>query len=100
MASAKRLSVLPAIIRAFLHDLAHRREERIAHVEVAMPMLADQEKKLYDLLKKTLGPKMTMRIHVNPALLGGVRVRAGSRLIDGTLENKLKRMERIMRGAA
>jgi F-type H+-transporting ATPase subunit delta len=44
-------------------------------------------------LKKKYGNDLTTEFVVDPTLLGGVRVRVGSDVWDGTLRNRLERLQ-------
>lgn len=43
-------------------------------------------------LKKKYGPQITTEFSVDPALLGGVKIRVGSDVWDGSLKNRLERL--------
>ena len=44
-------------------------------------------------IKRKYGEELTSEFVVNPALLGGLRVRVGSDVWDGTLRNRLERLK-------
>jgi len=48
---------------------------------------------IVDRLKKKYGSDLTSEFVVDPELLGGVRVRVGSDVWDGTLRNRLERLQ-------
>ena len=48
---------------------------------------------ILDRLKKKYGADLTSEFAVDPTLLGGVRVRVGSDVWDGTLRNRLERLQ-------
>jgi F-type H+-transporting ATPase subunit delta len=43
-------------------------------------------------LKKKYGPQITTEFSVDPALLGGVKIRVGSDVWDGSVKNRLERL--------
>ena len=43
-------------------------------------------------LKKKYGPQITTEFSVDPALLGGVKIRVGSDVWDGSVNNRLERL--------
>ncbi len=63
-----------------------------------MPLDQDQLKTLETSVASFVGKAVTLSTSVNPALLGGVVVRVGSRMIDASLRAKLQRLELSMRG--
>ena len=68
-------------------------EKRHATIESAMPLSPDVANKIKDRLKKKYGNDLTADFEVDQTLLGGVRVRVGSDVWDGTLRDRLKRLQ-------
>jgi F-type H+-transporting ATPase subunit delta len=95
-----RLAALPAIIRAFLDELARRRGESAAEVVSAVPLTDAQRSQLADTLRGLVGGKVAMNERVDPELLGGLVVRVGSRMFDSSLRTKLQRLQVAMKGVA
>ena len=48
-------------------------------------------------LKASLGKDVTLTAHVDPALIGGLIVKVGSRMIDGSLRTKLNSLKLAMK---
>ena len=89
VARNRRLFALPGMIRAF-HGLAARhRGELDAEVTSAFPLGEEHVAALKAALKETLGKDVTLQSRVNPALLGGLVVKVGSRMIDTSLRTRL-----------
>src|ERR1700731_3132445 len=63
-------------------------EKRHARIESMMPLSPDTASRITDRLKKKYGNDLTAEFNVDPTLLGGVRVRVGSDVWDGTLRNR------------
>ena len=51
-------------------------------------------------LRGSLGRKVSMTVNVDPRILGGLKVKVGSRLIDSSLATKLQRLQLAMKGQA
>lgn len=68
-------------------------EKRHARIESMMPLSPDVASKITDRLKKKYGSDLTTEFDVDATLLGGIRVRVGSDVWDGTLRNRLQRLE-------
>jgi len=68
-------------------------EKRRARIESAMPLAPETATAVVNRLKKKYGADLTSEFAVDPALLGGVRVRVGSDVWDGTLRNRLERLQ-------
>lgn len=94
----RRLFVLPAIIKAFLAELARRRGEATAEVTVAKALTGPQENALTDALKQAMGVKVSIETKVDPSILGGLIVKVGSRMVDDSLSGRLARLRVAMKG--
>ncbi len=51
------------------------------------------------MLDKALSKDLELSFHVNPKLLGGIRLRVGNELIDASLINHLNKLRHEMLGA-
>jgi len=68
---------------------AERREADIAYVTAAEPLTEAEESRLSASLAAKYGRQVSLKITVDPAVLGGVSVRVGSDLYDGTVARRL-----------
>lgn len=68
-------------------------EKRHARIESAMKLDPQTSTQIVDRLKRKYGNDLTADFTVEPALLGGLRVRVGSDVWDGTLRNRLERLQ-------
>ena len=89
VARNRRLFALPSMIKAFRAMAARHRGEVSAEVTSAHPLNDDQMGALKAVLKEKLGKDVTLETRVNPALLGGLVVKVGSRMIDTSLRTRL-----------
>jgi F-type H+-transporting ATPase subunit delta len=89
VAQNRRLFVLPGIITAFREMAARHRGEVTAEVTSAHALSAEQIAELKAALKEQLGQDVTLQARVNPAILGGLVVKVGSRMIDTSLRTRL-----------
>ncbi len=64
---------------------AERRERQVAYVTVAKALTDDEENRLSAKLGQLYGRQVALKISVDPKILGGVRVRIGYDLYDGTV---------------
>jgi F-type H+-transporting ATPase subunit delta len=60
-----------------------------ARVSSAVPLTDEEQAALGEKLKARFGQALNMRFEVEPSLLGGVRVRVGDEVIDGSVKSKL-----------
>lgn len=100
VARNRRLFAVPAMIAAYLEKLAARRGEITAAVIAAQPLSEAQLTRLGEELRRALGRRVTVEVKVDRTLLGGLVVKVGSRMIDGSLKSKLARLQLAMKGAA
>ncbi|UXM95020.1 F0F1 ATP synthase subunit delta [Bartonella sp. HY329] len=93
IAEHRRLNKLPEIIKGF-HILAARaRGEVSAEVTSALALTSAQEKELKAVLGQVVGKDVALNVTVDPAILGGLVVRVGSRQIDTSLRTKLSSLK-------
>jgi F-type H+-transporting ATPase subunit delta len=98
LATNRRLAALPAIIRGVNALAAARRGEITAQVTAAHPLSAAQQKALAAKLKAGLGRDVALDITVDPAILGGLVVRVGSKMIDSSLKTRLDALGQALKG--
>ena len=100
VAGNRRLFALIATADAFLAELARRRGEMTAEVTSAVPLKDPQVDALTNALRSATGSKITVDLKVDPGLIGGLKVRLGSRMVDTSLQTKLRRLQLAMKGTA
>lgn len=61
-----------------------------AHVESAVALGDELRAQVDEGLRQLYRRPLTLQYHVNPALLGGLRIRVGSEVWDGTVANRLE----------
>ncbi|HEY3912716.1 MAG TPA: F0F1 ATP synthase subunit delta [Stellaceae bacterium] len=98
VANNRRLFAVPAMIDAYLAELAKRRGEVTAAVTTAQPLSEAQLEALAEQLRHTVGRRVFIDARVDPRLLGGLIVQVGSRMIDGSVDSKLRRLQLAMKG--
>lgn len=92
IAANGRASALPAMAKAFAAMAAKRRGAVAADVVTAAPLSEAQQAGLASALRQSLGRDPELSIRVDPALLGGITVRVGSRLYDASLRTRLDQL--------
>lgn len=99
VARNRRLFAVPEMIEAYLRNLAQRRGEVTAEVTVAQPLNEARQTALTEQLRRSVGARVAIDIRVDPALLGGMIVKVGSRMVDASLSSRLQRLRLAMRAA-
>ncbi len=67
-------------------------------VETVKSLSAVQDKKLKKVLAKIFAKEVAVNYILNPAILGGLRVKSGSTMFDDSLAVKLNYLENVMKG--
>lgn len=98
VARNRRLASLTQIIDGYMALLAHHRGEITAQVTSAKPLSQPQADAVGNALRAAVGKKVAVQLNVDPQLLGGIKVKVGSRLIDASLASKLQRLQLAMKG--
>ncbi|MBD2863587.1 MULTISPECIES: F0F1 ATP synthase subunit delta [Paenibacillus] len=70
-----------------------------AKVYTPLPLSAEESDKIAAAFGQVVGKKIRVENIVEPSLLGGLQVRIGDRLYDGSLSGKLQRMEKTLNQA-
>jgi F-type H+-transporting ATPase subunit delta len=88
----QRLAVLPEI--AAIYETLRAEAEKTVNVVVdsAFELSAAQQEKIVSSLKARLGREIKLVCKVNKELLGGVVIRAGDKVIDGSARTRLGEM--------
>jgi F-type H+-transporting ATPase subunit delta len=84
---------LPAIIDAFVAKAADSRAEAVAEVRSATPLDDDQKARLAAALSKETGKKISVKVTVDPTVLGGIVAQVGDTVIDGTVRHRLDQLK-------
>jgi len=98
LAQNRRLSQLPAMIRAFNQLWARHRGEITAEVTSARPLDDDQVAALKANLRSRMGRDIAVDLNIDPDILGGLVVKIGSQMIDGSIRTKLNTLAQVMKG--
>lgn len=77
---------------------AARRELLVASVTAATPLAPEQEDRLTGLLERAYGRAVQLNVSVDPEVLGGLRIRVGSEVVDSTLLARLDDARRRLAG--
>ena len=94
-----RAGDLPAVIAGF--DALYAQQAGIVAAEVvsAAALDAGQLRSIKAALTQALGKDPEMTARVDPSLLGGLKVKVGSRLFDASLKTKLDQMKFALKRA-
>jgi F-type H+-transporting ATPase subunit delta len=82
-----------AILSAFQRLVRLDRDRHTAHVESATPLTATLQDGIRSGLLRTYGQGLEAVFAENPALIGGVRIKVGSDVYDGSIRARLAELE-------
>jgi len=99
VAANRRASALPGMIASFEKIAAADRGAISAEVVTALPLTPAQTQALAASLRTALGKDPEIETHVDPAILGGLKVRVGSRLYDASLKSRLDSLKFALKRA-
>ena len=68
-------------------------ERRTAKVESAVPLPPDLQAKVASELGRVYGPGLNLSFGQNPALIGGMRIKVGSDVYDGSVQARLAALQ-------
>lgn len=94
-----RASALPSVISAYENLSADARGVVAADVVSALPLSAAQAKGVAAALRQALGKDPEITTRVDPSILGGIKVKVGSRLFDASLRSKLDSLKFALKRA-
>ena len=98
VARQRRLFAVSDMLKEFAALAARERGEVTANVATAHPLTDAQMTQLKDVLRIAIGKDVQVDTRVDPALLGGLVVKVGSKMIDSSLRTKLNNLKVAMKG--
>jgi F-type H+-transporting ATPase subunit delta len=93
----RRLFAVRDMIRAFRTLVARHKGEVTAQVTVAERLGEKHLAALKDALNSVTGKDVALDIRVEPAIIGGLVVKIGSRMVDASLKTKLNSIKHAMK---
>ena len=99
VAANRRLFAVHDMIKAFRALVAQHKGEATAAVTVAEPLKDQHVDALRAALKSVTGKDVDLDIKIDPAILGGLVVKVGSRMVDSSLRTKLNAIKHAMKEA-
>ncbi|HHT9153328.1 MAG TPA: ATP synthase F1 subunit delta, partial [Candidatus Hypogeohydataceae bacterium YC40] len=105
---------LGTLVRNFLRLIIDKRREEIlefildgykpvadlvggivrANVQTVIPLTRQRLERLRTILERLSGKKVELSTEINPAILGGVVIRMGNKVIDGSISSRLETLRR------
>lgn len=85
-----RVRDFAAIVDALVEKAAAERSKAVAEVRAATQLDDEQRSKLRDAIASATGLDVELKVIVDPAVLGGLLVRVGDQIFDGTVRRRLQ----------
>ncbi|MEZ4561566.1 MAG: F0F1 ATP synthase subunit delta [Thermomicrobiales bacterium] len=87
-----RTNLIPQIREIFENQVRAERGITVAKVTTSEPLTAEEETLVREKLAAMTGNTIEITATVDPDIIGGIVVRIGDQVIDGSVRNKLERM--------
>ena len=92
MAENERLAAIPAVAEIFAEFKAEFDKEIDVDVVSATELAAEQQDKLVAALEKRFARKVKLNCSIDETVVGGLVIKAGDTVIDGSVRGKLDRL--------
>lgn len=92
----RRETILPGIIREYVKLANEARDIVEAEVTTTLPLSQDQQSALRSKLSMVTGKTIVLKMHINKAIIGGVVVKIGDKLIDGSIARQLETLKNTL----
>lgn len=89
-----REDALEAVFEHYVYFANRERGLADAYVTSTKPLSDDEKQGLADHFSKLVNKQIRIHNHVDPSILGGIIVKIGDRLFDGSVAGKLHRFKR------
>ncbi|TLS35835.1 F0F1 ATP synthase subunit delta [Pseudalkalibacillus caeni] len=95
LADRNRIEITPELIDQYTKLANDQQGVAAAKVYSVNPLSDEEQARISDVFAKRVGKeKLSIENVVDPDLIGGIKVRIGNRIFDGSVSGKLERMKR------
>ena len=84
---------LPAIVDRLVERAASAKNLAVAEVRAGVPLTEDQQDRLKAAIANATGKDVTLKVVVDPSVLGGLVATVGDTVIDGTVRTRLDQLK-------
>lgn len=92
LCSSRRLFVLPEIVEVYQALVAESEKQIRASVYSATELDEQQQQRIANALQQRFNSKVDIQYQIDESLLGGVMIRSGNWVMDGSVKGKLARL--------
>jgi F-type H+-transporting ATPase subunit delta len=79
-------------------EAARRRERSVAYVVAPVPLSDQQEERLAATLQRIYSRPIALHVEVDPAIKGGLVIKVGDEVIDGSAIGRIDELRRRLAG--
>ncbi len=94
-----RLSEFPEIARALEERVAQAEDRLEVEAITAVPLPEDLRRRIIERVQRTTGATVDLTESVDPSIVGGLVLRVGGIVVDGSVRHRLEELSQSMRGA-
>jgi F-type H+-transporting ATPase subunit delta len=87
---------LPQIIRQLVERSAAEANKEVAEVRTAVQLSAGQRERLAQALSSATGKQVSLKVVVDPSVLGGIVAQVGDTVIDGSVRSRLDQLKQVL----
>jgi len=95
----RRQKIIPEIATRFNELTDSARGVEHAEIVVARPLEADLQRRMLDAVQRFSSREVEIAIRVDPRIIGGVQIRLGDKVVDGSLSSRFEDIRRTMLAA-
>lgn len=99
LASKNQMHLLPDVVNEFDHFVARGTPGTLGVVTSAVELTGAEKEKLESKLRAQFGTQLNFEYRLDPSILGGIVVRVGDVVIDGSVSGKLAAMKQKLETA-
>lgn len=98
LADNRKMDELPLILQHFRSICNEKNNIAEVEVETVEPLTAEQNNRLKEKLSLLFNKNVMINYHIAPQIIGGLKIKYGTFLIDSSVQHKLNCMEQLMKG--
>jgi F-type H+-transporting ATPase subunit delta len=95
-----RVRELSSIVDALVEKAAAERAKALAEVRAAVPLGPEEREKLTAAIRRATGKAVEIKVLVDPSVIGGLLIRVGDQVFDGTVRRRLQLAKERLESAA
>jgi F-type H+-transporting ATPase subunit delta len=95
----QRTGLIPEIVDGFREAVLAERGTVVADITTAEPLDDTMQAAVGERLGQMVGKTVEVRLHTDPAIIGGLVAQIGDQVIDGSVQTRLRRLRTRLRAS-